>query len=103
MAALLRVQQTGRRLTLTLDDPRRQNALSAEMVAAIGHALDGAPSGLAALVIEGARRGLQRGRRPEVAVGGPGEASRRRARPIRCWRSTPPAAASSPASPRCRS
>ena len=38
---------------LTLDDPRRQNALSAEMVAAIEQALDGAPAGLAALVVEG--------------------------------------------------
>src|SRR5271157_497942 len=54
MPALLRVQQTGRRITLTLDDPRRQNALSAELVAAIGHALDEAPPGLAALVVEGA-------------------------------------------------
>ncbi len=54
MPALLRVQQTGRRMTLTLDDPRRQNALSAELVAAIGHALDEAPPGLAALVVEGA-------------------------------------------------
>jgi isohexenylglutaconyl-CoA hydratase len=53
MAALLRVRETGRRLTLTLDDPRRQNALSTEMVAAIDHALDGVPPGLAALVIEG--------------------------------------------------
>ncbi len=44
MAALLRVHQAGRRLRLTLDDPRRQNALSAEMVAAIGQALDDAPT-----------------------------------------------------------
>jgi len=54
MAALLRVHETGRRLKLTLDDPRRQNALSAEMVAAIEHALDDAPSGLAAMIVEGA-------------------------------------------------
>src|SRR5271157_4169252 len=54
MPALLRVQETGRRMTLTLDDPRRQNALSAELVAAISHALDEAPPGLAALVVEGA-------------------------------------------------
>jgi isohexenylglutaconyl-CoA hydratase len=53
MAALLRVRETGRRFTLTLDDPRRGNALSADMVAAIGRALDNAPPGLAALVIEG--------------------------------------------------
>jgi isohexenylglutaconyl-CoA hydratase len=51
---LLHTQQIGRRLTLTLDDPRRQNALSAEMVAAIERALDAAPPGLAALVVEGA-------------------------------------------------
>jgi isohexenylglutaconyl-CoA hydratase len=50
----LRVQQTGRRLTLTLDDPRRQNALSIEMVESIDHALEGAPHDLAALVIQGA-------------------------------------------------
>jgi isohexenylglutaconyl-CoA hydratase len=54
MASLLRIEQTGRRLTLVLDDPRRQNALSAEMVAAIERALDEAPPGLAALVVEGA-------------------------------------------------
>ena len=54
MASLLRIEQTGRRITLTLDDPRRQNALSAEMVAAIGRALDEAPPGLAALLVEGA-------------------------------------------------
>jgi len=54
MAALLRVHETGRRLKLTLDDPRRQNALSAEMVAAIEHALDDAPPGLAAMIVEGA-------------------------------------------------
>jgi isohexenylglutaconyl-CoA hydratase len=54
MAALLRVHQSGRRLRLTLDDPRRQNALSDDMVAAIGHALDDAPVGLAAVIIEGA-------------------------------------------------
>ena len=54
MAALLRVHDTGRRLTLTLDDPRRQNALSVEMVAAILRALDTVRRGLAALVVEGA-------------------------------------------------
>jgi isohexenylglutaconyl-CoA hydratase len=53
MAELLHVQASGRRLTLTLDDPGRQNALSAEMVAAIETALDSAPKGLAALVVEG--------------------------------------------------
>jgi isohexenylglutaconyl-CoA hydratase len=50
----LRVQQTGRRLTLTLDDARRQNALSVEMIESIDHALEGAPHDLAALVIQGA-------------------------------------------------
>ena len=54
MPALLRVHEAGRRLRLTLDDPRRQNALSTEMVAAIGHALDDASHGLAAAVVEGA-------------------------------------------------
>jgi isohexenylglutaconyl-CoA hydratase len=54
MAALLRVHETGRRLRLTLDDPRRQNALSADMVAAMVHALDDAPPGLAAAIVEGA-------------------------------------------------
>ena len=54
MASLLHVRQAGRRLTIVLDDPRRQNALSAEMVGEIEGALDAAPPGLAALVIEGA-------------------------------------------------
>jgi isohexenylglutaconyl-CoA hydratase len=54
MDSLLRVQQTGRRLTLTLDDARRQNALSVEMIESIDHALEGAPHDLAALVIQGA-------------------------------------------------
>ena len=52
---LLRRLETGRRLTIVLDDARRQNALSAEMVAEIELALDGARDpNLAALVIEGA-------------------------------------------------
>jgi isohexenylglutaconyl-CoA hydratase len=54
MDLLLRVQQTGRRLTLTLDHARRQNALSVEMIESIDHALEGAPHDLAALVIQGA-------------------------------------------------
>ena len=53
MSPLLRVQANGRRLRITMNDPRRQNALSAEMVAAIGQALDDAPPGLAALIVEG--------------------------------------------------
>ena len=54
MDSPLRVEQTGRRLTLTLDDARRQNALSVEMIESIDHALEGAPHDLAALVIQGA-------------------------------------------------
>jgi len=54
MDSPLRVQQTGRRLTLTLDDARRQNALSVEMIESIDHALEGAPHDLAAPVIQGA-------------------------------------------------
>ena len=54
MDSPLSVQQTGRRLTLTLDDARRQNALSVEMIESIDHALEGAPHDLAALVIQGA-------------------------------------------------
>ena len=54
MDSLLRVQQIGPRLTLTLDDARRQNALSVEMIESIDHALEGAPHDLAALVIQGA-------------------------------------------------
>ncbi|MBV8105659.1 MAG: enoyl-CoA hydratase/isomerase family protein [Hyphomicrobiales bacterium] len=54
MAALLHVRRTGRRLTVVLDDLRRQNALSAEMVGEIESALDATSSRLAALVIEGA-------------------------------------------------
>jgi isohexenylglutaconyl-CoA hydratase len=54
MASLLHIRQTGRRLTIVLDDPRRQNALSTEMVGEIEGALDAVPPGLAALVIEGA-------------------------------------------------
>lgn len=54
MDSPLRVQQTGRRLTLTLDDARRQNALSVEMIESIDHALEGVPHDLAALVIQGA-------------------------------------------------
>lgn len=51
---LLQARQAGRSLTIVMDDPRRQNALSAEMVGEIESALDAAPAGLAALVIEGA-------------------------------------------------
>ena len=54
MDSLLRVQHTGPRLTLTLDDARRQNALSVEMIESIDHALKGTPHDLAALVIQGA-------------------------------------------------
>jgi isohexenylglutaconyl-CoA hydratase len=54
MDSPLRVQQIGRHLTLTLDDARRQNALSVEMIESIDHALEGAPHDLSALVIQGA-------------------------------------------------
>ncbi|RBP02879.1 isohexenylglutaconyl-CoA hydratase [Roseiarcus fermentans] len=50
---LVRTRAVGRSLVLTLADPRRQNALSAEMVAAIERALDAAPKDLAALAVEG--------------------------------------------------
>ena len=51
---LVRFETTRCVMRLTLDDPRRQNALSAEMVAGIEAALDAAPQNLAALVVEGA-------------------------------------------------
>jgi len=54
MGSLLRAEQIGPRLTLTLDDARRQNALSVEMIESIDHALEAAPHDLAALVIQGA-------------------------------------------------
>src|ERR1700677_4024763 len=38
--SLLRVERAGPHVTITLDDPRRQNALSLEMVAAIDRALE---------------------------------------------------------------
>jgi len=50
----LRRREVGRSLILTLNDKARQNALSAEMVVELARALDAAPEGLAALVIEGA-------------------------------------------------
>ena len=53
--SLLRLDYSGRRLTITLDDPRRQNALSPEMVAEIDRALeDSRARGLASVVIAGA-------------------------------------------------
>ncbi len=52
--ALLHTARSGRSLALTLDDPDRQNALSAEMVADIEAALDAAPPDLSALVMKGA-------------------------------------------------
>jgi isohexenylglutaconyl-CoA hydratase len=52
---LIRRRESGRHLTITLDDARRQNALSAEMVLEFERALDEiCDRGLAALVIEGA-------------------------------------------------
>jgi isohexenylglutaconyl-CoA hydratase len=50
---LVRTRRTGRSMVLTLADPQRQNALSADMVAGIEAALDAAPPDLAALVVEG--------------------------------------------------
>jgi isohexenylglutaconyl-CoA hydratase len=51
--ALVGTKKAGRSLVLTLADPRRQNALSAEMIAAIEEVIEGAPTDLAALVILG--------------------------------------------------
>jgi isohexenylglutaconyl-CoA hydratase len=51
--ALVHTREVGRSLILTLADARRQNALSAEMVASIESVLDAAPQNLAALVVEG--------------------------------------------------
>jgi isohexenylglutaconyl-CoA hydratase len=51
--ARLRTRSQGRSLIVTLADPARQNALSAEMVAEIAAVLDALAPDLAALVIEG--------------------------------------------------
>jgi isohexenylglutaconyl-CoA hydratase len=51
--ARVRTRSVGRSLILTLADAGRRNALSAEMISEIGAALDAAPAGLAALVVEG--------------------------------------------------
>jgi isohexenylglutaconyl-CoA hydratase len=54
-SSLIRRRESGRHLTITLDDAPRQNALSPEMVVEFERALDGTRDhGLAALVIEGA-------------------------------------------------
>jgi isohexenylglutaconyl-CoA hydratase len=54
-SSLIRRRESGRHLTITLDDARRQNALSAEMVTELDRALDETRNrGLAALIIEGA-------------------------------------------------
>ncbi|MBV9288585.1 MAG: enoyl-CoA hydratase/isomerase family protein [Hyphomicrobiales bacterium] len=53
MVSLVHVQQSGRRLRIALDDRGRRNALSPEMTAAIEGAIEAAPPGLAAVVIEG--------------------------------------------------
>ena len=100
MEALLHVHEIGRSLKFVLDDPRRQNALSAEMVGEIESALDAAAPGLAALVIEGANGVFSAGADLKSLPSAlatppkPGEA-------IPWRRSTPLAGASSPASPRC--
>ena len=51
--ARVRTRSHGRSVILTLADAPRQNALSADMVAEIGAALDALPTDLAALVVEG--------------------------------------------------
>ena len=51
--ALIRTRRTGRSMVLTLADPGRQNALTAEIVAEFALALDAAPPDLAAFVVEG--------------------------------------------------
>jgi isohexenylglutaconyl-CoA hydratase len=51
--SLIRMRRTGRSIVLTLADPGRQNALTAEMVGELALALDAAPPDLAALVVEG--------------------------------------------------
>jgi isohexenylglutaconyl-CoA hydratase len=51
--ALIRTRAHGRSLTLTLADPKRQNALSADMVGEIEAVFDALPADLAALVVEG--------------------------------------------------
>ena len=54
-SSLVRQQRIGRHLRVILDDPRRQNALSAQMVGEIDQILDGSrDQGLASLIIEGA-------------------------------------------------
>ena len=50
---MIRIEQSGRRLRIALDDPKRRNALSAEMTAEIERVVAAAPAELAALVIEG--------------------------------------------------
>jgi len=53
--SLVRQQTIGRHLRLILDDPQRQNALSAQMVGEIDQVLEASrDQGLASLVIEGA-------------------------------------------------
>lgn len=53
--SLLRLERTGPHLTIVLDDPPRQNALSPEMVGEIDRALDDSRAqGLACVVIAGA-------------------------------------------------
>jgi len=52
--ALTATRAEGRSLILTLADPARRNALSADMTAEIAGVLDNAPADLGALIIEGA-------------------------------------------------
>jgi len=53
--SLVRQQSLGRHLRIILDDPQRQNALSAQMVGEIDQILDASrDEGLASLIVEGA-------------------------------------------------
>ena len=75
MEALLHVHEIGRSLKFVLDDPLRQNALSAEMVGEIESALDAAAPGLAALVIEGANGVFSAGASAQIAAERSGDAT----------------------------
>ena len=75
MALVRTRRRSGRSRILTLADPQRQNALSAEMVAAIEQVLDAAPRRPRRAGRRRRRRRVQRRGRPEIPVGGAGEAS----------------------------
>ncbi len=100
--ALVRTRRTSRNMVLTLAEPQRQNALSAEMVAEIERALDAAPEDLAALLVEG-EGGVFSAGADLKALSTALDRSPHPAKSIRFRRSMPRAGASSPASPRCPS